>query len=101
MWTLKGVLKAVGLAALLGHARGDTNAEKKYSVHKPAYNPAMEDMSYWRKGKNGSGGRSKHPGWSTRKSPNSHKRERKLVESIGKASAKLNKAKTRSKRKRD
>ena len=99
MLTLKGILKAVGLAALLGHARGDANAEKKYSVHKPAYNPAMEDMSFWRKGKNGSGGRSKHPGWSTRKSPNSHKRARNLVEKIGKTSAQLNKA-TRSKRKR-
>ena len=74
MWTLKSVLKTVGLATLLGHARGNANAEKKYSVHKPAYNPAMEEMSYFKK--NGSGGRSKHPGWSTRKNSGS-KRPRK------------------------
>lgn len=97
MWTLKSVLKAVGLAALVGHARGDTNAEKKYSVHKPAYNPAMEDMSYFKK--NGSGGRSKHPGWSTRKNSGS-KRQRNLIEKIAKTGAQLNKAKTRSKRRR-
>jgi hypothetical protein len=94
MLTLKSILKAVGLAALLGHAKGNTNAEKKYSVHKPAYNPAMENMSYFKK--NGSGGRSKHPGWSTRKNSGS-KRQRNLIEKIAKTGAQLSKA-TRKRR---
>jgi len=78
MWTLKSVLKTLGLAALASQgARGQTQRvanTNKYAVHKPAYNPAMNapGMSYYKK--SGSGGRAKHPGWSIRSG--SHKRSK-------------------------
>lgn len=103
MWTLKGILKTLGLAALASHgARGQTQKNRnvnKYKAYIPPYNPAMNNMSYWRKGKSGSGGRSKHPGWTTASSK--REREINLIEKIGKVSGKLNKARSKTKRKRD
>jgi hypothetical protein len=105
MWTLKGILKTLGLAALASHgARGQTQKNRnvnKYKAYIPPYNPAMNNMSYWRKGKSGSGGRSKHPGWIAATSKRN--REINLIEKIGKVSEKLNKArsKAKTKRKRD
>jgi hypothetical protein len=103
MWTLKGILKTLGLAALASHgARGQTQKNRnvnKYKAYIPPYNPAMNNMSYWRKGKSGSGGRSKHPGWATASSK--REREINLIEKIGKVSGKLNKARSKTKRKRD
>ena len=109
MWTLKGILKTLGLAALASHgARGQTQKNRnvnKYKAYIPPPNPAMYNISYWRKGKSGSGGRSKHPGWITAKSSESNKRRREinLIEEIGKVGKKLNKARSKAttKRKRD
>jgi hypothetical protein len=103
MLTLKGILKTLGLAALASHgARGQTQNKRTLNKHRPyipPYNPAMNNMSYWRKGKSGSGGRSKHPGWVAASSK--REREINLIEKIGKVSGKLNKARSKTKRKRD
>jgi hypothetical protein len=106
MWTLKGILKTLGLAALASHgARGQTQKNRnvnKYKAYIPPYNPAMNNISYWRKGKSGSGGRSKHPGWTTSKSSESkRKREINIIDELGAVSKKLNKARSKTKRKRD
>ena len=108
MWTLKGILKTLGLAALASHgARGQTQKNKnvnKYKAYIPPYNPAMNNISYWRKGKSGSGGRSKHPGWTTSKSSESKRKreEASIIDALGKVSKNLNKARSKAtKRKRD
>jgi hypothetical protein len=95
----------LGLAALASHgARGQTQKNRnvnKYKAYIPPYNPAMNNMSYWRKGKSGSGGRSKHAGWIAATSKRN--REINLIEKIGKVGEKLNKARSKAttKRKRD